>query len=115
MKRTTYEHFLPNSLETFDFEVDLLKAPKTLKDIFNQTTQQEIFPLQERHAIKDLEKTKKNLLFNDHTVDIFLFVVAVILLLVTIVPLFIICKTYQVKIIGNLSHFTVNKGDGHSN
>ena len=59
LNRTTEEQFLPISLETFDFEPELLKAPKTLKDLFNQIThKQEIFDLQERHTIKDLEMAK---------------------------------------------------------
>ena len=38
--------------------------PKTLKDLFNQIThKQEIFDLQERHTIKDLEMAKKKCLF----------------------------------------------------
>ena len=42
----------PISLETFVFEPELLKAPKTLKDLFNQIThKQEIFDLKEWHNI----------------------------------------------------------------
>ena len=32
LKRTAYEQILLISLKTFDFEPELLKAPKTLKD-----------------------------------------------------------------------------------
>ena len=50
LNRTTYEQSLLISLETFDF--GLLKAPKTLKDPFNQIThKKEIFHLQESHTI----------------------------------------------------------------
>ena len=34
LNRTTYKQILPISLETFDFKLELLKAPKILKDLF---------------------------------------------------------------------------------
>ena len=93
LNRTTYKQILPFSLETFDFNPELLKTSKTLKELFNQIThKQEIFDLQERHTIKDLEMAKKNFFFDNHIIHIFLFVAAMISLLVTIVVLFIICK-----------------------
>ena len=95
---TTTKQILPISLETFNFEPELLKASKTLEDLFNQIVhKQKIFDLQERHTIKDLEMAKKESIFDNHTIDIFLFVVAIILLLVTIVVLFIICKHTKFK------------------
>ena len=96
--RTTYKQILPISLETFDFESELLKAPMILKDLFNQIThkQEMFFHFQERHTIEDLEMAKKHFLFDNHTVDIFLFVAAITLLLVTIMVLFI-CKHTKLK------------------
>ena len=46
------------------------------------STQKEIFDFQERHNIKDLEMAKKNSFFNNYTVDVFLFVTAIISFLV---------------------------------
>ena len=36
LSRTTYEQTLPISLKSSDFDSDLLKAPKTLKDFVHQ-------------------------------------------------------------------------------
>ena len=36
LNRTTYKQVLPISLETFEFKLELLKAPKTLKDFAYQ-------------------------------------------------------------------------------
>ena len=38
LNETTYKQILPISVEIFDFEPELLKAPRTLKDLFNQIT-----------------------------------------------------------------------------
>ena len=52
--RTTYEHILPISLETFEFELELLKACKTLKDFAEQFKQKkEFFDFQEWHITKE--------------------------------------------------------------
>ena len=62
---TTHEQTLPISLESFDFDSDLLKAPKILKDFVHQFQhKKEFFDLQEWHINdKDLDLTKKNPLF----------------------------------------------------
>ena len=36
VSQTTHEQILPISLQSFDFDPDLLKSPKTLKDFFHQ-------------------------------------------------------------------------------
>ena len=36
LNRTMYKQTLPISLKSFDFDSDLLKAPKTLKDFIHQ-------------------------------------------------------------------------------
>ena len=50
-----------------------------------------------RHNINNLEFVKKNVFFNNHTVDVFLFVTAIISLLVTSIVLFMICKHTKLK------------------
>ena len=46
----THEQTLPISLQSFEFNSDLLKAPKTLKDFVHQFWHKnEIFDSQERH------------------------------------------------------------------
>ena len=94
LNRTTY---LPISLKLFDFDSDLLKAPKTLKDFVHQFWhKKEIFDLQERHN-NNLDVPNKNYFFINYTVDIFLFVTAVILLEVTIIVMFVLCKHVKLK------------------
>ena len=36
LSQTTHEQTLPISLKSFDFDPDLLKSPKTLKDFVHQ-------------------------------------------------------------------------------
>ena len=81
--------FLYNHL---DFDSELLKSSKTLKDFVHKFQhKREIFDFKKRHNIKDLEMAKKNSFFSNYAVDVFLFVTAIISLLVTMVVLFIIC------------------------
>ena len=49
---TTHEHTLPISLQSFDFNLDLLKSPKTLKDFVHQfQNKKQIFDLQKKGII----------------------------------------------------------------
>ena len=68
--RTTYEQILPISLKIFDLELELLKAPETLKD-FAYQFQHEKIDLQEWHITKELEKAKKKFFLDNHTIDVF--------------------------------------------
>ena len=86
LNRTTYEQILPISLEMFEFKPEFTKAPKILKDFAYQFKhKKEIFDLQEWHITKELEKAKKKFFFDNHTIDVFLFVSVIISLLVTLV------------------------------
>ena len=51
-----------------------------------------IFIFQERHITNNLEIPNKISFFNNYTVDIFLFVTAIILLMVTTKVMYILCK-----------------------
>ena len=54
LNRTTYEQILPISLETFQFEPELQKAPKILKDFNYQFKhKKENSDLQEWHITKE--------------------------------------------------------------
>ena len=99
LNRTTYEQTLPISLKSIEFYSELLKAPKTLKDFLHQFKHKgEIFDLQERHNNNnDLGLPNKNFFFNNYTVDMFLFVTAVILLVVTTIVVYILCKHKKLK------------------
>ena len=64
----------------------------TLKDFFHQFHhKKEIFDLQKRHN-NGLDLANKSSFFNNYTIDVFLFVTAIILLMVTPKVLYIICK-----------------------
>ena len=72
LNRTTYKQTLPISLKSNDFDSELLKALKTLKDFVHQFKyKKDFFDLQEGH-INDLELSNKNFFFNNYIVDIFL-------------------------------------------
>ena len=49
LKQTTHEQTLPTSVQVIDFDSELLKSPKTLKDFVYQFQQKkEIFDLQKK-------------------------------------------------------------------
>ena len=98
MDRTTYEQTLPISLNLSGFDSKLLTVPTTLKDFVHQYHhKKEIFDLHERHTIMELELPNKNFFFSNYTIDIFLFLIAVISLLVTTIVMYIICKHTKPK------------------
>ena len=98
LNRTVYEQTLLFSLRPFDFNSELLKAPKTLKDFVHQFQhRKEIFDLQERHNDNNFILPNKIFLFNNQTVDIFLFVTAIISLVVTTIVMYILCKHMKLK------------------
>ena len=63
----------------------------------NFNIKKKMFNLHKRHITKELEKTKNNFLSDNHTIDFFLSVAAIIFLLVTILAMFIICKHTKLK------------------
>ena len=98
LNRTTHEQTLPIYLQSFEFDSDLLKTPNLLKDFAYQLWyKKEIFNLHERHNNNDLDLAKKNSVFNNYTVDLFLFVTAVILLMVTTLVMYILYQHMKLK------------------
>ena len=57
----------------------------------------EIFDLKEKHNNNDLDLPNKNVFFSNYAVHIFLFVIAIILLVVTTIVMYILCKHMKVK------------------
>ena len=93
LNRTTYEQTSPISLPPPEFDSKLLTAPKMLKDFVYQIQQKkEIFDLQERYTNMELELPNKNFIFNNYILAVFLFVTAIISLLLTTVVMSILCK-----------------------
>ena len=63
LNQTKHEQTLPIYLQSFDFNPDVLKSPKMLKEFVHQFQhKKEIFNLQKRHS-NDLDLAKKNSLF----------------------------------------------------
>ena len=64
LNRTTYKQTLPISLKSFDFDSDLLKALKMLKDFVHQFQhKKENFDLKERHNVNNFNLPNKNFFF----------------------------------------------------
>ena len=86
-----FEQTLPISLNVSKFDSDLLTAPRNLKDFIHYYNhKKENFDLNERHDTTDL--TTKNVFSNNYIVDVFLFITAVISLLITTLAIYLFCK-----------------------
>ena len=69
-----------------------------LKDFIHQYEhKKEIFDLQERHVNKDDLASNQNSFFNIYIIDNFLFVTAVISLLIAIMIVSVVCKHAKLK------------------
>ena len=96
LNQTTHKQTLTISLQSFDFNFNLLKALKTLKDFFHQFHHKKgSFDLQKGHN-NGLDLANKNSFFNNYTRH-FLFVTAITSLVVTSIVLYIICKHTRLK------------------
>ena len=90
--KTAFEQTLPISLNMSTFDTDLLTIPRNLKDFIHQyNSRKEIFDLSKRHGTTDLT-TNKKFFSNNYIADIFLFINAVISLLVTTFAIYLLCK-----------------------
>ena len=70
--------------------------PTNLKDfVTSYAKQKEIFDLQERHENTILNINKN--FFNNHIVDIFMFISAIILLLTTTLTVYLLCKHKKIR------------------
>ena len=71
MNWTTHEQTLTISLQSFDFNPDLLKSPKKFKRLCLTVTAWKLnFWFAKRHN-NGLDLANKNFFFNNYTVDIF--------------------------------------------
>ena len=98
--KTTFEQTLPISFNMYKFDSDLLTTPRNLKvSIHQYNHKKEIFDLNERHdtsVISDLP-TNKSFFSNNCKVDAFLFVTAVISLLVTTLAIYLLYKHKKLR------------------
>ena len=93
--KTTTKFTLPVFLNNSKFDDSLLTAPQMLKDYIAQYKhEKEIFDLKERHDIDefDLETSYKNVFTDNFIVDIFVFIIAIISVITTMIRVYILCK-----------------------
>ena len=98
--KTKSEHTLPIFLNDTSFNKTLLSGPQTLKDYISQYKhKKEIFDLKETHNINevDTESPNKNFLTNNFIVDIFVFVIAIIFTITTLIILYVLCKHNKLR------------------
>ena len=98
--KTTSEYTLPIFHNNSKFDDSLLTAPQTLKDYSAQYKhEKEIFDLRERHDIDelDLETTYKNFFSNNIIVDIFVFIIAIISFITTMIIIYVLCKHNKLR------------------
>ena len=98
--KTTFEQILLISLNISKFDTPLLTAPKTLKDFIHQyKCKKEIFDLEERHDNMDENLPNKNFFPNNFIVDVFLFIAAIISLLITTLAIYLLCKQQKLRML----------------
>ena len=92
--KTTFKQTLQTSWNVSKFDSNLLTAHIHLKDFMHRYTHnKDIFYLDERHVTIDLETTNKIFSSNNYIMDIFLFITAIISLLVTNLAIYFIMQT----------------------
>ena len=81
------------------FDSNLLTAPRNLKDFIHRYNgKKEFFDLNERHDSTDLT-TNKSSFSDNYIVHIFLFITGVISLLVTTLPIYLLCKHKKLRML----------------
>ena len=98
--KSTTEVTLPVFLNKRTFDDTLLSTPLTLKEyIAHYKHNKEIFDLKERHDIHDLETefASKNFFPNNFIIDVFVFIIAMILVISTIIIIYTICKHNKLR------------------
>ena len=97
--RTTFKQILPVSLNISKFDKMLLTASTDLKEFISSYTKNiEIFDLQERHDNDNTESnTNKNFFSDKYIMDIFMFILAIILLLATTLTMYLFCKHKKLR------------------
>ena len=90
---TMHEQVLPISLQTFDFDLKLLEAPKTLKDSVYQYKQKK--QILDKH--ENNNKLGKHSFFDNYIMAIFLFIAAILSVIATAAIMHIMCKHAKLK------------------
>ena len=88
---TRQEHILPISLESNDFDEELLSAPKTLRELVNKYKQRKL-SFNKQHEALDNEKEEEYFIetsnFDHLAFNVFIFVIAII----SVIVMFIVIK-----------------------
>ena len=98
--KTTSEYTLPIFLNNSRFDDCLFTCPLTLKEYISQYKhQKEIFDLKERYDINklDLDTPNKNFFINNFIVDVFVFIIAIISVMTTMIILYVLCKHNKLR------------------
>ena len=97
--KTTFEQTLPISLNVSKFDSELLMAPRMLKYfIYKYKHKTEISDLEEMHVM-DMKLPNKNFFSNNFIINIFLFIAAIIELLVTTLAIHLLCKCKKLRML----------------
>ena len=97
---TTKEQILPISLEAFEINSSSLSVPKMFKDFVHQFKHRtQIHDIDEEHIDEERDKlnTKFSSFLNSVMVDIFLFVTALITIIVKMVVIYVTCGHSKLK------------------
>ena len=98
--KTTSEFTLPIFLNKSKFDESLLTTPQILKNYIAQYKQEkEIFDLKERHHTDELELETpyKNFFIINFIIDIFIFIIAIISVITTIIIIYALCKHNKLR------------------
>ena len=104
---TRQEHILPISLESNDFDEELLLAPKTLRELVDKYKQRKL-SFNKQHETLDNEKEEDSFIetsFFDHLAfNIFIFVMAIISVIVMFIVIKLIFKGERMQtLLANLA------------
>ena len=102
---TTQEHILPISLESDDFDKELLEASETLRELVENYNRKKLnFDKQHENLEPEEDFEKETSIFNHLASTIFIFVMALISLIVTIIVIMLLFKGAKMQaLITNLA------------
>ena len=94
----TQEQILPVSLETFEFNPNLINAPKTLQDLAIQYRKKKsILDKKEQELDKPEDNSKFQLFLNSFLADVLIFTAALITLIITLIIIYMIYGQSKLK------------------
>ena len=99
---TRQEHILPISLESDDFDEELLSAPKTLRELVERYKQKKI-SFNKQHETLDNEKENDSFIgitiFDHLAVNVFIFIMAVISVIIMFIVIKLIFKGEKMQVL----------------